>query len=87
MATKRIISVESKSHLESLLGEVVTLFCCRYIYSGKLESIDDKSVGLTDAGIVYETGELNSSVWKDRQGLPGIWYVAFDSVESFGILK
>lgn len=84
---KKIVTSEESSHMESLLGETVTLFCCRYIYSGKLVSVDEYSVCLEDAGIVYETGELKAKDWKDRQGLPNKWHVALSSIESFGILK
>ena len=37
--------------------------------------------------IVFETGELTSSIWKDAQKLPNEWYVSISAVESFGILK
>lgn len=84
---KKIVEVNTESHLENLLGKTVTLFCCRYIYSGELISVDDFSVCLKDAGIVYETGELTDKKWKDRQALPNDFYIAKDSIESFGILK
>jgi len=84
---RKIVEEISGEGLEKLLGETVTLFCCRYIYSGKLMGVDDKNVLLEDAGIVYETGELTTPDWLDRQALPGSWYVARQSIESFGILK
>ncbi len=87
MVTKRLVSAEEISHLESYLGEIVTLFCCRYIYSGKLVSIDDNSLCLEESGIIYETGELTDKTWKDRQKLPGRWNIALSSIESFGFLK
>jgi len=73
--------------LEKLAGEVVTLFCANYIYSGKLTGINDDCVLLSDAGIVYETGELTVKAWKDRQPLPNDCYVMRDAIESFMILK
>ena len=84
---RKIVEEISGEGLEKLLGETVTLFCCRYIYSGKLAGVDEKNVFLEEAGIVYETGELNTTEWSDRQALPGSWYVAIQSIESFGILK
>lgn len=87
MATKRIVSSDEISQLELLLGETVTFFCCRYIYSGRLESIDEFSVCLANAGIVYETGELNAEGWKDRQALPATWNISLASIESFGFMK
>ena len=85
---KKLITTDDAMHLEQLLGETVTLFCCRYIYSGKLISVDDFSARLSAAGIVYDTGSLDSSAsWSDRQPLPHDWNIALSSIESFGILK
>ena len=84
---KKIVEQVQGEGLEKLLGERVTLFCCRYIYTGKLIGVNDECVLLTDCGIVYETGELTSKDWTDYQKLPHDWYVAKQSIESFGILK
>jgi len=84
---KKLVETNTENHLENYIGEVVTLFCCRYIYSGKLVSIDETSVCLEEAGIVYETGELKDKAWKDRQPLPQQWCIAIPSIESFGVLK
>lgn len=83
---KKIVE-ETGEGLEKLLGERVTLFCCRYIYTGKLIGVNDQSVLLSDCGIVYETGALDSKDWNDYQKLPDDWYVAIQSIESFGVLK
>ena len=84
---KKIVEEISGEGFEKLLGERVTIFSCRYIYTGKPIGVNDTCVLLTDAGIVYETGELNDSDWKDMQPLPNDWYVNIDSIESFGVLK
>ena len=84
---KKLITTDNATHLEQLLGETVTLFCCRYIYSGKLISVDDFSVRLSAAGIVYDTGSLDSSAWSSREALPRDWNIALSAIESFGILK
>ena len=73
--------------MEKLLGEVITLFCANYIYSGKLIGVNTDCVLLSDAGIVYETGSFDAKDWKDRQALPNEWYVQKSAIESFGILK
>jgi len=73
--------------LESLMGERVTLFCCRYIYTGKLVGVNTECILLEDGGIVYETGELTTKEWKDYQKLPNQFYVQKNSIESFMILK
>lgn len=78
---------ETGEGLEKLIGERVTLFCCRYIYTGKLIGVNETCVLLTDCGIVYDTGSFDKDVWSDYQKLPHDWYVAIQSIESFGLLK
>lgn len=84
---KKIVEEVSGEGLEKLLGERVTLFCAIYIYTGRLVGINNDCVLLEEAGIVYETGELNTKTWKDKQDLPGQWYVQKGMIESFGVLK
>jgi len=84
---KKLVEEVSGEGLVKLLGERVTLFCCRYIYTGKLTGVNTDCVLLSDCGIVYETGELETKKWTDMQKLPHDWYVARQSIESFGILK
>ena len=84
---RKIVEEVSGEGLEKLLGERVTLFCGNYIYTGKLMGVNTACVLLQDAGIVYETGDLNDKKWKDMQPLPNDWYVATQSIESFGVLK
>ena len=81
-----VTEVENEG-LEALMGKRVTLFCGVYIYTGKLVGVNDTCVKLEDAGIVYETGPFTESHWKDCQKLPNDWYVATQSIESFGVLK
>jgi len=73
--------------LEALMGQRVTLFCGVYIYTGRLVGVNQTCVKLEDAGIVYETGPFSDKKWKDCQSLPNDWYVATQSIESFGVLK
>lgn len=84
---KKLIEEVNNEGLEKLLGERVTLFCCRYIYTGKLIGVNDDCVLLTDCGIVYETGSFNSKEWSDYQKLPNDFYISKQSIESFGLLK
>ena len=78
---------ENKEGLEGLMGKRITLFCCRYIYTGDLVGVSSDSVKLSNGGIVYETGELKDSNWSDYQEMPNDWYVKIDSIESYGVLK
>lgn len=63
------------------------MFCVNYIYTGKLIGINSSCVLLSDAAIVYETGELTDTKWKDAQSFPNEWYVQINAIESFGKLK
>jgi hypothetical protein len=71
----------------SFIGKTITLYCANYIYTGKLVGVNETCVKLTDAKIVYETGDYSEKDWKDAQSLPNDWYVQLSFVESFGILK
>lgn len=85
---KKIVSVTEVSGegLEALLGEVVTLFCMNYIYTGKLTGVNTHDVLLEDAAIVYETGAFTDSYFKDAQKLPKPLYVRTSSIESYTVL-
>lgn len=86
---KKIVNVTEVSGegLEALMGEVVTLFCLNYIYTGQLVGVNASCVLLKNASIVYETGSFSDKSWKDAQKLPGDWYVQIGAIESFGVLK
>lgn len=84
---RKIVEEVSGEGLDKLLGERVTLFCCVYIYTGKLIGVNTDCVLLQDAAIVYETGPLGDGEWKDAQPLPNEWYVQKSLIESFGKLK
>jgi hypothetical protein len=81
-----VMEVEGEG-LTALMGERVTLFCLNYIYAGLLSGVNDSCVLLNDAVIVYETGPLTTTDWKDAQQLPSDWYVNISAIESFGRLK
>ena len=84
---KMIVTEVENEGLEALLGQRITLFCGVYIYTGRLVGVNTSCVKLENAGIVYETGPFNEKKWKDCQPLPNDWYVATQSIESFGLLK
>ena len=84
---KMIVENSATEGLDLLLGETVTLFCQIYIYTGKLIGVNKTYVKLSDAAVVYETGEFTNKSWKDAQKLPNDWYVQKNAIESFGKLK
>ena len=73
--------------LLALLGEVITLFCMNYFYTGKLIGVNEDCVLLQDPQIIYETGEFTTKTWKDAQPLPHDLYVMKAAIESFGVVK
>ena len=73
--------------LLNLLGEVVTLFCMNYFYTGELIGVNDDCVLLANPKIIYETGSFTDKSWKDAQALPSNLYVMKAAIESFGVVK
>ena len=84
---KRIVETSDDTGFEAMLGEKVCLFCGVYIYTGTLTGANDDHVELSNAKLVYETGELASGEWKDAQNLPGVWRVMKVGIESWGKAK
>jgi len=84
---RRIVESE-EGGLDSYLGQKITLFCTRYIYTGTLLGVNEMCVELKDPYIVYETGKFDDPKWEDAQKLPkDSWNVMLHSVESFGLMK
>jgi hypothetical protein len=84
---KKLVEEVEGEGLVKLMGQRVTLWCCRYIYTGKLIGVNDDCVLLTDCGVVFETGPYDDKQWKDYQKLPNDHYVMKSAIESFGVLK
>jgi hypothetical protein len=84
---RRLIKEIEGEGLERLIGENITVFCANYIYTGKLEGVNETCILLTTPSVVYETGPFTDSKWKDAQALPHDWYILINAIESFGILK
>ena len=79
---KKIIEVDEKAGLDSLLGERVILLCMNYFYAGKLTGVNETFVLLEDASIVYETGEWGLPNWKDAQKIGRPVYVRIPTIEA-----
>lgn len=84
---KKLVEDVENEGLMKFLGQRITLFCANYIYTGKLRGVNETCVLLEDAEIVYETGPLTDTAWKDAQKLPQAWYVQTNAIESWGVLK
>lgn len=82
---KKLVSVTEVEGegLTALLGEKVILFCMNYFYAGILEGVNTDCVLLKDGGIVFETGSLDASAWKDFQKINGPLYVRISAIEAF----
>ena len=83
---KRLVEADGEG-FEAYLGKKVCLFGLVYIYTGVLSAVNEAEVELTDAQIVYETGNLNSGEWKNAQSLPTPHYVRTSIIESWGPAK
>ena len=82
----QVTEVEDEG-LEGLMGQVITVWCLNYIYTGKLAGINEECILLEDASVVYETGVFSEKGWKDAQKLPHPAYVMKRCIESFMVLK
>lgn len=82
---KKIVTVTEVEGegLVALLGQNVLLFCSNYFYAGKLVGVNKDDVLLTEASIVYETGELCATTFRDAQCLPNDLYVRTAAIESY----
>ena len=80
----KIIENVDGEGLAAFLGHKIFIMCGNYFYTGTLSGINDTCVLLTDASIVYETGEWSAKAYKDAQKLPSNWYVNISAIESFG---
>jgi len=84
---KRVVETDEVSGFDAVLGTKVALFCGVYIYTGMLSGVNEDHLELTDPMIVYETGELDKSEWKNAQSLPSPWRVMRQGIESWGPAK
>lgn len=82
---KKLVSIQEVDGegLAALLGEKVMLFCMNYIYAGTLTGVNTSDVLLSDASVVYETGELSAKTFKDAQKLPADTYVRTAAIEAY----
>ena len=84
--TVQLVEVPNEG-LVSLMGQIITVFCARYIYTGLLAGVNDSCILLENPKIVYETGSFSSKDWKDAQDLPHSFYINTAAIESFGLMK
>ena len=84
---KQFVDVDTEG-LEILMGEIVTIMCVNYFYTGKLVGVNKEYVKLEDPKVVFETGPFDKNDWQDAQSLPEKhWYVMVGAIESFGVMK
>jgi hypothetical protein len=84
---KRLIEEIETEGLDKLIGEVVTLLCMNYFYTGKLIGVNANDVLLENAYIIYETGEWKDVAWKDAQYVCKELYVRVAAIEAYGKMK
>jgi hypothetical protein len=79
---KRIVET-SDGGFDVMLGEKIQVWCGVYIYAGVLAGVNDDHIELTSASVVYETGELGASTWRDAQAVRGTLRVMKQAIESW----
>ena len=84
---KRIVESDEVSGFDAMLGEKIVVICGIYIYTGVLSGVNSDHIELSDAKIVYETGELTAGAWKDAQSLLSPYRVMLQGIESWGPAK
>jgi hypothetical protein len=62
-------SIEVES-FDDFVGKKLAFQCARYIYFGKVEKVNSVFIELSDAQIVFDTGEFSSKSASDAQDLP-----------------
>jgi hypothetical protein len=70
-------------NLDELVGETYCFQCARYIYHGKVKTVNSDYIELEKAGVVFETGDYSNTSPSDRQALPHNVFVMRGSIESF----
>lgn len=85
---KKLIMEDENEGLMKLLGEVITVYCTSFIYSGKLIGVNEDCILLDEAVIVYDTGAHTDKKWSVAEPMPNkLWYVMKSKIESFGVFK
>ena len=75
--------VEEIESLGDLIGKTYLFQCARYIYHGKVKSVNSTYIELKNAGIVYNTGGLKDNKAEDRQELPNNAFIMRNAIECF----
>ena len=74
-------------NLDDLVGETYLFQCARYIYHGKVKTVNATYIELENAGIVFETGSYDKTEPEDRQALPHNVFVMRQGIEAFYKMK
>jgi len=79
--------IKEIKNLDDLVGETLCFQCARYIYHGKVKTVNSDYIELEKAGVVFETGDYSNDSPSDMQELPNGVFVMRESIESFFKLK
>lgn len=75
--------VKPIKEMKDLVGQVYTFWCARWIYHGKVKSVNTEYIVLENASVVFETGDYGNSEASDIQSLPNDFQVMIQSIEGF----
>ena len=67
VGSDEVVEVES---FEDFVGKKLAFQCARYIYFGKVEKVNSIFIELSDAQIVFDTGDFSNNEASDAQNLP-----------------
>ena len=56
--------------MDDLVGKKWAFQCARYIYFGKVKSVNSTFIELDEAQVVFDTGEYSNTAPNDAQDLP-----------------
>jgi len=69
--------------LEELIGETYLFQCARYIYHGKVKTVNSDFIELVDASVVFNTGQYDANEAEDKQSVKRGIKVMRQAIESF----
>lgn len=78
------LELKSIESMDDLIGEKLAFQCARYIYYGKVERVNQSYIKLSQAQVIFETGDYSRSSPDSGEVAPrGEMYVMRQAIESF----
>ena len=81
------LEVKEIENMDDLIGETYMFQCARYIYHGKVKSVNATYIEIENASVVFNTGDYSNSSPEDSQSLPNNAFIMRQSIEMFAKMK